>query len=94
LFGHRLVPPQSGWPQQAGRRERASATGHREHEADHANGIGVSANGHIIWNAVIWVLEGSAATEMLREIPEANRPVVVLSYDKKPGIQAIGSHGS
>jgi transposase len=37
------------------------------------------------------VLEVYAAAEMLRQIPEADRPVVVLSYDEKPGIQAIAS---
>ena len=37
------------------------------------------------------VLEVYAAVEMLRQIPEADRPVAVLSYDEKPGIQAIAS---
>jgi transposase len=37
------------------------------------------------------VLELYAAAEMLREIPEADRPVAVLSYDEKPGIQAIAT---
>jgi transposase len=37
------------------------------------------------------VLEVYAAAEMLRQIPEADRPVAVLSYDEKPGIQAIAS---
>jgi transposase len=37
------------------------------------------------------VLEVYAAAVMLREIPEAARPVVVLSYDEKPGIQAIAT---
>lgn len=37
------------------------------------------------------VLEVYAAAEMLREIPEADRPVAVLSYDEKPGIQAIAT---
>jgi hypothetical protein len=27
--------------------------------------------------------------EMLRTLPEAERPVAILSYDEKPGIQAI-----
>lgn len=35
------------------------------------------------------VLEVYAAAEMLREMPEPERLVVVLSYDEKPGIQAI-----
>jgi transposase len=37
------------------------------------------------------VLELYAAAEMLREMPEADRPVAVLSYDEKPGIQAIAT---
>ena len=37
------------------------------------------------------VLEVYAAAEMLRQIPEADRPVAVLSYDEKPGIQAIAN---
>ena len=37
------------------------------------------------------VLEVYAAAEMLREMPEADRPVAVLSYDEKPGIQAIAT---
>ena len=37
------------------------------------------------------VLEVYAAAAMLRQIPEADRPVAVLSYDEKPGIQAIAS---
>jgi transposase len=37
------------------------------------------------------VLEVYAAAEMLRQIPAADRPVAVLSYDEKPGIQAIAS---
>lgn len=37
------------------------------------------------------VLAVYAAAEMLREIPEADRPVAVLSYDEKPGIQAIAT---
>lgn len=37
------------------------------------------------------VLEVYAAAGMLRQIPEADRPVAVLSYDEKPGIQAIAS---
>jgi hypothetical protein len=28
---------------------------------------------------------------MLRQMPEADRPVAVLSYDEKPGIQAIAT---
>jgi transposase len=37
------------------------------------------------------VLEVYAAAEMLRQIPEAERPAAVLSYDEKPGIQAIAT---
>ncbi len=37
------------------------------------------------------VLEFYAAAEMLRQMPEADRPVAVLSYDEKPGIQAIAT---
>jgi transposase len=37
------------------------------------------------------VLEVYAAAEMLRQMPEADRPVVVLSYDEKPGVQAIAT---
>ncbi len=37
------------------------------------------------------VLEVYAAAEMLRQIPEADRSVAVLSYDEKPGIQAIAT---
>jgi transposase len=37
------------------------------------------------------VLEVYAAAGMLRQIPEADRPVAVLSYDEKPGIQAIAN---
>jgi transposase len=37
------------------------------------------------------VLEVYAAAEMLRQMPEADRPVAVLSYDEKPGIQAIAT---
>ena len=37
------------------------------------------------------MLEVYAAAEMLRQMPEANRPVAVLSYDEKPGIQAIAT---
>lgn len=36
-------------------------------------------------------LEVHAAAEMLRQMPEADRPVAVLSYDEKPGIQAIAT---
>jgi transposase len=35
------------------------------------------------------VIEVYAAAEMLRTLPEAERPVAVVSYDEKPGIQAI-----
>ena len=37
------------------------------------------------------VLEVYVAAEMLRQMPEANRPVAMLSYDEKPGIQAIAT---
>jgi transposase len=37
------------------------------------------------------VLEVYAAAEMLGELPEAERPVAVVSYDEKPGIQAIAT---
>jgi transposase len=37
------------------------------------------------------VIEVYGAAEMLRELPEAERPVAVLSYDEKPGIQAIAT---
>ena len=37
------------------------------------------------------VLEVYAAAEMLRQIPQADRPVAVLSYNEKPGIQAIAT---
>ena len=37
------------------------------------------------------VLEVYAAAEMLRQMPEADRPVAVLSDDEKPGIQAIAT---
>jgi transposase len=37
------------------------------------------------------VLEVYAAVEMLRELPHAERSVAVLSYDEKPGIQAIAT---
>lgn len=37
------------------------------------------------------VLEIYAAAEMLRQIPQTDRPVAVLSYDEKPGIQAIAT---
>ena len=37
------------------------------------------------------VLEVYAAAEMLRQIPQPARPVAVLSYDEKPGIQAIAT---
>jgi transposase len=37
------------------------------------------------------VLQVYAAAEMLRQIPEADRSVAVLSYDEKPGIQAIAT---
>jgi hypothetical protein len=35
------------------------------------------------------VLEVYVTAEKLRQIPQGERPVVVLSYDEKPGIQAI-----
>jgi transposase len=37
------------------------------------------------------VLEVYAAAEMLRALPQAERPVAVVSYDEKPGIQAIAT---
>jgi hypothetical protein len=37
------------------------------------------------------VLDVYAAAHMLRDLPEAERPVAVVSYDRKPGIQAIAS---
>ncbi|HEV2387942.1 MAG TPA: IS630 family transposase, partial [Candidatus Acidoferrales bacterium] len=37
------------------------------------------------------VLEVYAAAERLRAMPAADRPVAVLSYDEKPGIQAIAT---
>jgi transposase len=37
------------------------------------------------------VLEVYVAAEMLRAMPQADRPVAVLSYDEKPGIQAIAT---
>ena len=37
------------------------------------------------------VIEVYAAAEMLRALPEAERPVAILSYDEKPGIQAIAT---
>jgi transposase len=37
------------------------------------------------------VIEVYAAAEMLRALPEAERPVATLSYDEKPGIQAIAT---
>jgi transposase len=37
------------------------------------------------------VLEVYAAAEMLRQLPAADRPAAVLSYDEKPGIQAIAN---
>jgi transposase len=37
------------------------------------------------------VLEVYAAVQMLRQIPEVDRPVALLSYDEKPGIQAIAT---
>jgi hypothetical protein len=37
------------------------------------------------------VLEVYAAAGMLRQMPEADRPVAVLFYDEKPGIQAIAT---
>jgi transposase len=37
------------------------------------------------------VLEVYAMAELLRQLPAADRPAVVLSYDEKPGIQAIAN---
>jgi DDE superfamily endonuclease len=37
------------------------------------------------------VIEVYAAAEMLRALPEAERPVAILSYDEKPSIQAIAT---
>jgi len=37
------------------------------------------------------VIEVYAAAKMLRALPEAERPVAILSYDEKPGIQAIAT---
>lgn len=37
------------------------------------------------------VLELYCAAEMLRQMPEADRPVAILSFDEKPGIQAIAT---
>jgi transposase len=37
------------------------------------------------------VIELYGAAEMLRQLPEAERPVAILSYDEKPGIQAIAN---
>jgi transposase len=37
------------------------------------------------------VLEVYCAAEMLRAMPEAERPVAIFSYDEKPGIQAIAT---
>lgn len=37
------------------------------------------------------VLDVYAAAHMLRDLPEAERPVAVVSYDEKPGIQAIAT---
>lgn len=37
------------------------------------------------------VLDVYAAAHMLRGLPEAERPVAVVSYDEKPGIQAIAT---
>jgi hypothetical protein len=36
-------------------------------------------------------LQVCAAAEMLRRLPQAERPVAVVSYDEKPGIQAIAT---
>jgi hypothetical protein len=36
-------------------------------------------------------LGSDAAAEMLRQIPEGDRPVAVLSYDQRSGVQAIGT---
>ena len=37
------------------------------------------------------VIEVYAAAEMVRALPETQRPVAILSYDEKPGIQAIAT---
>lgn len=37
------------------------------------------------------VLDTYCAAEMLRAMPEAERPVAIFSYDEKPGIQAIAT---
>jgi transposase len=37
------------------------------------------------------VIEVYAAAEMVRALPETERPVAILSYDEKPGIQAIAT---
>ena len=37
------------------------------------------------------VLDVYCAAEMLRALPEADRPVAIFSYDEKPGIQAIAT---
>jgi len=37
------------------------------------------------------VIEVYAAAEMLRTLPESERSVAILSYDEKPGIQAIAT---
>ena len=37
------------------------------------------------------VIEVYGAVEMLRSLPEAERSVAILSYDEKPGIQAIAT---
>ena len=37
------------------------------------------------------VVETYAAAEMLRDMPAAERPAAILSYDEKPGIQAIAT---
>jgi transposase len=38
------------------------------------------------------VIEVYAAAEMLRALPESERSVAILSYDEKPGIQAIATN--
>jgi hypothetical protein len=37
------------------------------------------------------VIEVYAAAEMLRTLPEAERPVAIVTCDEKPGIQAIAT---
>ena len=37
------------------------------------------------------VVETYAAARMLRDLPEPQRPAVIVSYDEKPGLQAIAT---